>query len=869
MNKKQKIVQQAFLNDEEKVIQMLDETYTKALKDIQKEAKKLQHQIDQLDTTYKALEDQLTDEEKEKLLSQQRSKIYQKKYQDSLEKQVSGILDTMHDEEFKTVDDYLNKCYEEGFLGTMYDLQGQGIPLCFPMDQEAVVRAVQLDSKISKGLYTKLGEDIADLKKRISSTVSRGISTGMSFQQMAQQLAGQTNIGYNKAIRIARTEGHRVQVQSGMDACYKAQEVGADVVKQWDATLDGRTRPRHKKVDGEIRELDEPFSNGLMFPSDPNGGAAEVINCRCALLQRARWALDDDELETLKERADFFGLDKNDSFDDFKKKYLNATQAAEPDVKPKKEYLTKKKLEQKLADGQKQMDDLDDQFKKTTGLSYDDFKKKHNSVDEAFDGIDEAYTIKTSQKKMDVLEKKYGGYDELWDKGSKADQKLYGILDDKSFNAADELHQKGKSVFDFGDYDDIVDQYKNKTAAKKLSKEMDDLQDQMDDWQDKLDKKVVAEKTKKLKKEQILLQDQLDQFDDTETFDGIWYKQDDITIKDWKSKQSSIQKKIDYYEDQIKKATSQDDIDKFNDLLNKTKDFDNKGKAYWKVKDQLDDTTTELKKLQKSGKISSKDLDAFTQDRKDAAMWAKNTKDADARLRDTCSDVWKKGSQQERYAIYDYTSGSGKFNRPLSGFEKPYHEYGSGWEPKYNKGVGKVWIDYEGAGDEIRHMTNLISQSTYDFDMWLQRGCGGNAMESFLGLSPDTFKYMSDSELQQFVGRSNRMYSFTSTGVAKGKGFSGDCILNIYAPQGTQMMYAEPFSAFGRGSGLHWDGVSTQSSFGYESEMIIQRGASYTITKIEKSGSTIYIDMEVHPEQGYDLIQQDPSEWKGSTKKGR
>lgn len=51
--------------------------------------------------------------------------------------------------------------------------------------------------------------------------------------------------------------------------------------------------------------------------------------------------------------------------------------------------------------------------------------------------------------------------------------------------------------------------------------------------------------------------------------------------------------------------------------------------------------------------------------------------------------------------------------------------------------------------------------------------------------------------------------------------------------------------------------------------MIIQRGAYYKITKIEKSNGTIYIDMEVHPEQGYDLIQQDPSEWKGSTEKGR
>jgi hypothetical protein len=66
-----------------------------------------------------------------------------------------------------------------------------------------------------------------------------------------------------------------------------------------------------------------------MFPSDPAGGAAEVINCRCALLQRARWALDEAELQTLKDRAAYYGLDKTDNFEDYKKKYLKAAEHSE------------------------------------------------------------------------------------------------------------------------------------------------------------------------------------------------------------------------------------------------------------------------------------------------------------------------------------------------------------------------------------------------------------------------------------------------------------------------------------------------------------------------------------------------------------
>ena len=340
MNKYEKLVQQQFLNDEKRIIKRLKTIYNTSYQDITAKIANLDMSIGMLQQALADVgEDEIgalaaayfknkphitPDEAKETLQSMIQSKVYQKSFQEGLQKQVDDILGKMLEKEYKTVSEYLTECYENGFIGTMYDLQGQGIPMCFPLDQEAMVRAVQLDSKISKGLYTRLGEDISLLKTKITAQVSRGISTGMSYQQVAQQLAGTTNIGFNNAVRIARTEGHRIQCQSGMDACHKAKEKGADVVKQWDATLDARTRESHAMVDGEIRELDKPFSNGLMFPGDPSGGAAEVINCRCALLQRARWALDEAELQTLKDRAAYYGLDKTANFQEYKQKYLHA-----------------------------------------------------------------------------------------------------------------------------------------------------------------------------------------------------------------------------------------------------------------------------------------------------------------------------------------------------------------------------------------------------------------------------------------------------------------------------------------------------------------------------------------------------------------
>ena len=389
MNKRQKLVQEAFLDNEEAVIKRLKTVYNKSLEDITAKSKVLQDEINSI-----AAQIDLTDDAGEKavLKSMEQSKIYQKQYQDALKKQIGSVLDNMQVEEFKTVSDYLKTCYEDGFVGTMYDLQGQGIPLAFPLDQEAMVRAVQLDSKISEGLYTRLGEDVSVLKKKITAQVSRGISTGMSFKQVAQQLAGYTNIGFNNAVRIARTEGHRIQCQGTMDACYNAKDRGADIVKQWDSTLDAKTRDSHVMVDGEIRELDEPFSNGLMFPGDPSGGAAEVCNCRCALLQRARWAVSGGftkmnnitkQLETFESPEDYAEF-KKAFFSKENKQYMKHVQEMED------KYQTK--------DFQKVLDKMDDK-------EYDKYSKLlggnplYNKKVLTNSGNSDKMSVKTGQKK--------------------------------------------------------------------------------------------------------------------------------------------------------------------------------------------------------------------------------------------------------------------------------------------------------------------------------------------------------------------------------------------------------------------------------------------------------------------------------------
>jgi hypothetical protein len=315
LNKREKEVIQSQLDKEKAVLKKLELQYQRALSDIINKTKILQADIDML---------QEAGEADDKTLSMVRSKVYQKQYQQALQRQIIGILDKLHSDEYTTIQAFLNGCYEDGFIGTMYALQGQGIPIIAPIDTSAAVKAVQLDSKVVEGYYKHLGVDFDNLKKVIPQEVSRGIASSLPYTDIARNLNNASQSGLFNAKRIARTEGHRIQQQSADDARNVAKKKGADVVKQWDASLDSRTRDSHRRVDGEIRENDEKFSNGLRYAGDPNGSAAEVINCRCVTLTRAKWALDEEELETLKDRAAYFGLDKTENFEDYKKKYLKA-----------------------------------------------------------------------------------------------------------------------------------------------------------------------------------------------------------------------------------------------------------------------------------------------------------------------------------------------------------------------------------------------------------------------------------------------------------------------------------------------------------------------------------------------------------------
>jgi SPP1 gp7 family putative phage head morphogenesis protein len=130
---------------------------------------------------------------------------------------------------------------------------------------------------------------ITDISERTRSIILRqivaGEREGLGVAEIARLIREKTggSIGKARAAMIARTETHGAANSATFEA---ANASGIQGAMEWMAHHTDRTRPTHRRADGQRRLEGNPFKVGgatLRYPGDPHGPAREVINCRCAL----------------------------------------------------------------------------------------------------------------------------------------------------------------------------------------------------------------------------------------------------------------------------------------------------------------------------------------------------------------------------------------------------------------------------------------------------------------------------------------------------------------------------------------------------------------------------------------------------------
>lgn len=385
---------------------------------------------------------------------------------------------------------------------------------------------------------------------------------------------------------------------------------------------------------------------------------------------------------------------------------------------------------------------------------------------------------------------------------------------------------------------------------------------------------------------------------ETKKYEGIW--KEPVTLADYPDKKASIAAKRDYYDQEIQKyedaqanGASWATDEKIKELKKKLKQLnefelnggilEKRNAALKAVQDIYDKVgyqkkaeapgyskTKAVKKTKKEQQTPTQTLssagakatpfspDAYSKERKDKALWTTDKRKVDDIMRKKTGEMWLKASREERIAIHEYTYTYKKFNEPLRGIEYGTSRY---------LGVGKTDLNAgsKRSGRKLNAITDLLDRCSYDHDMWLNRGVRFGGMDKFFNVPMSLLENGTESQLQKaLIGTTPTEYAFGSMGSAKGEGFSGDIIMNIYAPKGTKMLFAEPWSYYGRNKngvlhemeGAHWNGKDTQPSYGTEFETILQQGTQFRVTKVTRRGKgTIFVDMEV-------INQDNQQRWK-------
>lgn len=147
-----------------------------------------------------------------------------------------------------------------------------------------------------------------DIIYSIKQTVGVGLMNGERYTTMARRIAEQVDGDYKKAIRIARTETHRVREGGNTDAAQSVDKelqngtTGMRMCKTWRTMKDERVRPQRRRrgkkgwstkmgrganhmiLDGQTVLADEDFDlqDGNTAPAPGSSGVAgHDINCRC------------------------------------------------------------------------------------------------------------------------------------------------------------------------------------------------------------------------------------------------------------------------------------------------------------------------------------------------------------------------------------------------------------------------------------------------------------------------------------------------------------------------------------------------------------------------------------------------------------
>jgi hypothetical protein len=204
----------------------------------------------------------------------------------NLNKAITEQLKELTGQNAKAIKTLAGSTYQESYYRQAFFFEKTvQVKLGFGLLNPDVIKAAVQNPISGLTLNQTLAKNRDAIILKIRQEVTQGLVKGEHYSKMAKRIKGSLDGDATKALRVARTEGHRCQIQGQLESGKHAADKGIALWKVWEATLDDRTRDSHASLDQVKVEVDEDFTSPLTGATGPGpgmmGDPAEDIHCRC------------------------------------------------------------------------------------------------------------------------------------------------------------------------------------------------------------------------------------------------------------------------------------------------------------------------------------------------------------------------------------------------------------------------------------------------------------------------------------------------------------------------------------------------------------------------------------------------------------
>ena len=283
----------------------LSDMYRRAFREVSEKADDFLEEFQEEDIEYRKLVDEGKRTEKQYRRWRRDKVITDRRYSSLLNRLSNDLLNADKTAQ-ALIGGYLPDTYAEAFnFGVYYVEEAATIETAFSLyDRDTVYNLILNDPDLLPEPSVNVAKDKKWNRQHVNSAITQGLLQGDPIDRVAQRLISVTTMDRNAAVRSARTAMTAAENKGRINSYERAQNLGIGLKKEWVAALDRRTRASHRALDGEKVDVDKKFSNGLMYPGDPNGRPEEVYNCRCTLIA----ALDEYPSEEVKRASRLDGM---------------------------------------------------------------------------------------------------------------------------------------------------------------------------------------------------------------------------------------------------------------------------------------------------------------------------------------------------------------------------------------------------------------------------------------------------------------------------------------------------------------------------------------------------------------------------------